>query len=444
VGLPRPALQEAPLAAELLAIPPQTSRLRQRVGALRDSHAALWAATAPELPPLEGTDYRSRSSAARATARLVDALAGEIRSVPDGMEARARWRDSIRERLQELGRAHLRWPDGYRRLLFGDAYFESSRAFAREARRFDPALPLEDLWQALRNVWIGNSLQMLLDLPVRLRPGLFAYSMLYPVTDNLLDEPTRAAEAKRAFNARFGRRLAGSPVSPAGARDSAAFRLVEMIEAEFPRRSFPDVFESLLAIHAGQVRSLDQQGQRILTGAELLATSCEKGGTSVLADLYLVAGEASPAQERFAFGYGVLLQLLDDLQDVERDLAAGHQTLFTQAARSGPLDAITARLSRFADGVLEAGPAFAGPAFAERRDLIRRNCLTLLVGAVAEQPGRFTWRFRRRLERRWPLSLGALRRLRRRTQRRFGRAAEHLRRRTGAASLLDWALAQPL
>jgi hypothetical protein len=418
--------------------------LRQRVRALADSHATLWTGTEPELVLLgEASGYRSRFAAGRAATRLVDALASEVVALPAGQEERALWQDSVRERLQELGQVHLGWPDGYRRLLFGNAYFEASRAFAREARRFDPGMPLEDLWQSLRNVWIGNSLQMLLELPVGVGPGLFAYSMLYPVSDNLLDDPTVAPEEKSAFNARFGRRLAGVPVSAAAARERAAFRLVERIEEEFPRHRFPDVFESLLAIHAGQVRSLDQHGERPLGEAELLAASCEKGGSSVLADLYLVAGSASPAEESFAFGYGVFLQLLDDLQDVESDLAAGHQTLFTSAARSGPLDAITARLSGFVNRVLDAGSAFAGPGFAERRDLIRRNCLTLLVSAVAERPGRFTWSFRRRMESRWPLSLAALRRLRKRLQSRLGSAALGLQRRTGAASLLDWALAQP-
>jgi hypothetical protein len=347
-------------------------------------------------------------------------------------------------RLQELGRRHLGWPAGYRRLLLGDAYFGASRDFAREARRFDPALPLDELWQALRNVWIGNSLQMLLDLPVTLGAGLFAYSMLYPVTDNLLDDPEVSVEAKRAFNERFGRRLTGERLRSRDAAERAAFHLVERIEAEFPRTRFPDVFESLLAIHAGQVASVEQQSERQLGEAKLLSTSCGKGGSSVLADLYLVAGVASPAEERFAFGYGVSLQLLDDLQDVARDLAAGHQTLFTRAAQEGPLDSITSRLARYLDRVLEAEGAFAGSRFGERRDLIRRNCLTLLVGAVAAQPELFTRRFRRRVEKQWPLSLPAQRRLWSRARQSFGRAADALRRDRGADSLLDWALLQPL
>jgi hypothetical protein len=326
--------------------------------------------------------------------------------------------------------------------VFGDDFFAASVAFVRDARRFDPELPMASLWQAMRNVWIGNSLQMLLGLPVALRPGLFAYSMLYPLSDNLLDDPAVGAAEKRAFNGRFGRRLAGLPVVPEGTREAAVFRLVARIEEEFPRRRFGDVYESLLAIHGGQVLSLTQQDDPRLSDERLLAISCEKGGTSVLADLYLVAGAASAEQERLAFGYGVFLQLLDDLQDVEDDCAAGHQTLFTRAARRGALDAPAAALARFIGAVLDGSEILADPTFAHRKDLIRRNCLSLLVGAVADQPRRFSRRFRRAVARRWPLSPRALSRLRRRAERRFRKAASDLRRRTGTPSLLEWLLAQ--
>ncbi len=93
----------------------------------------------------------------------------------------------------------------------------------------------------------------------------------------------------------------------------------------------------------------------------------------MLADLYLVAGRPAEPDRRFAFGYGVFLQLLDDLQDVEADLAAGHQTLFTRAAARGVLDEPAARLARFVDRVLDA-EALADEEAAERRDLVRRNC----------------------------------------------------------------------
>jgi hypothetical protein len=300
------------------------------------------------------------------------------------------------------------------------------------------------LWQALRNVWIGNTLQLLLDRPVTVNPGLFAYSLLYPLTDNLLDDPGLDGARKREFNERFGRRLAGLPVRPVGPREEAVFRLVARIEEEFPRLRFADVHAGLLSIHRGQVRSLLQQADQGIPDARVLEISCEKGGSSVLADLYLVAGRATPDLERFAFGYGVFLQLLDDLQDVETDIAAGHQTLFTRAARRGTLDGETARLARFIDRVLDTAQVLAGPGAADRKDLVRRSCQNLLVGAIADQPRRFTRAFRRSVERQWPFSLAAIRRLRRRAERRFSSATSRLQARRGAASLADLAAAEGL
>ena len=360
--------------------------------------------------------------------------------MPDDRAQRRTWQEAVRARLQDFGAARLGWPAGYRRLLFAEGFYASARAFARDARALFPELPLPSLWQALRNVLIGNSLQMLLDRPVALGPGLFAYSMLYPLTDNLLDDPEVPALAKRAFNERFGRRLAGQPVTPRGAREAQVLDLVARIEGEFPRSRFGDVHESLLAIHRGQALSLEQQDDSRLPDAEILAISCEKGGSSVLADLYLVSGRPSAGEERFAFGYGVFLQLLDDLQDVGPDLEAGHQTVFTRAARRGPLDEPTGRLARYIERVLDGEAILAGPEYAERRDLIRRNCQTLLVGAVADQEARFTRRFRRppRGDVAALLPGHAPPAASRRS--RFGRAAEALRRRAGVPSLLDLAL----
>jgi hypothetical protein len=380
----------------------------------------LWARSATD-PPDVGSPigWLRQWSNARAARALVDDLAAEIEQLPDDDTGRAAWRQTVRERLQQFGHQRLGWPDGYRRLLFGDQFYESAVAFVRGARAFDPTLGLADIGQALRNVWIGNSFQMLLDLPVVLRPGLFAYSMLYPVTDNWLDDPAISAREKRAFNDWFGARLAGIQMPPPGGCAAAAGRLVAQIEDEFPRARFPHVYDSLLAIHAGQVRSLTQHRGKQLSDVELVFLSVAKGGSSVLADLFLVAPAHDLPEERFAVGYGVFLQLLDDLQDVDEDLIAGHETVFTHAARRGPLDAATGRLAHFIDAVLLGSGRFSGPVYDDRIDLIRRNCLALLVGSIAERPDRFTPAFRRHVAARWPVSFRAHRRLRRRAMQRW-------------------------
>jgi hypothetical protein len=419
----------APVAATV------TDEFARRLARWEERSAAAWRAM-PAAPPVVGEPVprRRQRDNERASAELIDHLARRVAAYPQAPAERAAWRGELQETVRRFGEERLGWPDGYRRLLLGEEFFAASTDFARQARAAAPDLRLDDLGQALRNVWIGNSLQMLLDLPVAATPALFAYSMLYPLTDNYLDDPAVPPAAKRAFNRRLGRRLAGLAEEPATAREEAVFGLVRRIEEAWPRAAWTEVFWSLLAIHGGQLRSLRQQAAGP-TDAELVATSCAKGGASVLADGYLVAGRLDPAVAEFCFGYGVVLQLLDDLQDVVADRRAGHATLFSR--RSGSLDAPAGRLYHLLGHLLDGGGPFGGAAWADRRDLIRRNCAALFVGAVAENPGLFSRRFRAALEAGWPLRFGAMRRLRRRARRAQESVGRRLRRERGVDSLLD-------
>ena len=110
--------------------------------------------------------------------------------------------------------------------------------------------------------------------------------------------------------------------------------MVRLIEEEFSRHRFPRVFECLLAIHQAQENSMAQlKRSPRASDLELLRLSCAKGGTSVLADACLSHGFLSDEEARFAFDWGVLLQLGDDLQDVEDDMKHGAATL----SRAPPL-----------------------------------------------------------------------------------------------------------
>ena len=368
---------------------------------------------------------------------MIGELADAVERCPDDERERGPWRRELEARVRRFGAERLGWPDGYQGLLFADEFFDATRAFVREARAFAPAVRVEDVTQALRNVWIANSLQLLLDRPVRLTPSIFGYSMLYPWTDNYLDDPRLPREAKAAFNAAFTRRLAGEPSAPEGRHEAEVFELVARIEREHPRASCPEVYESLLAIQQAQVASLRQQGRAVPGELDLLALSVAKGGSSLLADACLVAGALQPGEADFAFGYGVFLQLLDDLQDVQADCDAGHMTLFSQPAGRWPLDRLASRLHRFIGRVVDEAPRFAAPCYRDRLDLVRRNCTLLLVGAVAENAGLFSRPFAKALEERWPVDFGALRGLRRTAAKRYARTFDRLRRKRGVAGLLE-------
>ena len=57
-----------------------------------------------------------------------------------------------------------------------------------------------DIFQAIRNVWIMNSIQILYNMEVKLTPSIFAYSMLYPYSDNYLDDANISVGEKVEFN----------------------------------------------------------------------------------------------------------------------------------------------------------------------------------------------------------------------------------------------------
>ncbi len=410
-----------------------------RVAELVDRHRRRWASAAAETPRIErDVGFWRRFRNARATRRLIRELAERIEDHPDGRREVEAWRREIRERVQRFGERRFGWPAGYRDLAFGDDFYRVTAAFVGQARRFDPGARMEDVGQAMRNVWIVNSLQMLFGAPVELTPAIFAYSMLYPYTDNLLDDPALPATVKTGMNERLGRWLSGEPALPRGARELRIRRLLAMIESHYPRHRYDSVYQSLLAIHRGQVRSLRlQSGRPRPDRGSILATQIEKGGASVLADGYLIGGWLGAAEEDFCFGYGVFLQLLDDLQDAAADREAGHATLFSVDAGRRPLDRLVGRLWSYMRGVIDGAECLGGPGFADRKDLILRNCTVLMVSAIAERPDFFTRSFRRSIERGWPLGLRAMRALRRYGQKRLGRARRELERRKNVRSLWD-------
>lgn len=207
-------------------------------------------------------------------------------------------------------------------------YLDVAEEFITTARKEAPQLKDEEIFQALRNVWIMNSLQIYWGLSVEMTPSVYAYSMLYPYTDNFLDNPKNCREEKVKFNKRLYRVLNGEKIAPENFIEEKIFSLVSKIESQYSRDTYPEVYESLRLIQGAQTESMRQDGYEILTHNTILPISFFKGGTSVLADAFLVKGNLTLDEMHFAFIYGTFLQLLDDLQDAKVDRKDNHQTLF--------------------------------------------------------------------------------------------------------------------
>jgi hypothetical protein len=181
--------------------------------------------------------------------------------------------------------------------------------------------------------------------------AVFGYSMLYPYTDNFLDDPDISFESKMEFQATFERRLLGvhtsadTPNFPSGI---AAFEMVSRIEKVHNRLRVPEVFLGLASINDAQTGSLfqhrenrcrscfDYQTTRTAVGSSdatvatpkspstldgkvvadegsstapskqsniviyehLLEQTCYKGGTSVLADVRVFGSQTNLVARR--------------------------------------------------------------------------------------------------------------------------------------------------
>ena len=266
---------------------------------------------------------------------------------------RESFRDEAGPRLKTLAGDVLDLNEDQKDVFEKEGLVELSRQFFVEARKFDPEMPMEDIFQASRNVWTAVYLQILLGLEARLTPAIFAYSMLYPITDNYLDDPKILCADKAAFNKKFEAWLRGEKGNAGNSRERSVLTLIQMIEHQFPRPSFPQVYEGLLAIFSAQVEStLKQKSSIELDPAELTRITMRKGGTSVLADGLLAAGHLDQRQMETIFDYGCFAQLMDDQEDIETDLRSGSRTLFTEAAKEGKLDALLNKVFAYSKEIL--------------------------------------------------------------------------------------------
>jgi hypothetical protein len=228
---------------------------------------------------------------------------------------------------------------------------------------------------------------------MELTPAVLAYCLLYPYSDNYLDHPGISTGDKLDFSRRFRRRLRGAIVTPDNRQEASVWSMVQLIEDQHARLVYPQVYDSLLAIHQAQEESIAQLKNSAgltldpLENADILRISCAKGGTSVLADACLVEPFLTRQTVQLSFAWGALLQLGDDLEDVREDLRRGSITLFTRAVAQGKtLDGLIRKLLNFSKQIADRMDCMphGSPAL---KNLLRMSWRSLILMAVADVQG---------------------------------------------------------
>ena len=339
---------------------------------------------------------RNMSEFSKSVSDLKSCMARRPKSPADGIPEA--WSADMKAGVTSFARTLLRLKDPELQELLLGASIDSADRFAAESGKYDPDMVFDDIFQAMRNVWIMNVLQIIAGVKVEYTKPIFAYSLLYPYTDNFLDDPEIPGPEKARFNARLSKRLHGELPVPENNLEEKVFGLLVIIEEVYPRESFSEVFESILCIQDAQIKSLLQQKRRIESYEQTLAISAEKGGTSVLADCFLVCGRPDDRLIRFSVGFGFLLQLIDDLEDTLGDRAAGNSTVFSSAQTKEELSDAVLRLIVFLHTALDYENASPVPYTGEIRTLFENNCMNLILEAVFKNKDLFDKKLVRGLE----------------------------------------------
>ncbi len=385
-------------------------------------YSRLWWETASD-PPVPEIIYPNseKKDLEREFTDLIDRWAAEQENLPGD---RRSWDADRLDRLAAGLRPFLKRVLGRTAIplerVYDERFVESTRRFIATARDFDPDIGIDSVYQALRNVWIMNTLQYYLEIDVKHTDAIFGYSMVYPYLDNLLDDSATGRHDKLRLLLKLKAWLEGERNPPGNPQEEKLQALIHKIEGQFPRPRYPGVYQSMLTIYNAQVKSLLQQREtRPPYTVDILGISMEKGGTSVLADGYLVGGMLRPGQEDFCFGFGTFLQLADDLQDIAEDVRRGHMTLFSQTAGRCPMDPLVHKLLRFMSEVVENTLDVGNDRQFALQNVIRRACTLMYMESVGKHSDFFSRACARRFQKAFPVHFGYLKKMRRTLRDRF-------------------------
>ena len=122
-----------------------------------------------------------------------------------------------------------------------------------------------------------------------------------------------------------------------------------------------------------------------------------------MADGYLVAGRLTYEQEKALFGYGVYLQLLDDIQDVKEDTKGQTKTLFSCRDKNISLGAFVNKTIHFGRTIMEEMRCFDGIDIEVMLRLMNRSIEMMIIESAGMNPDYYSKEYLAELEKHSPL-----------------------------------------
>lgn len=390
------------------------------IRSLKEKYLSLWWDTSTEFEMRYKVPYREKLRNEKIIEKFRKNIFTILKQIPEDKMNQKVWRKEILSQIKLMESNLSNYDISLIDFFIENNYGNVTDVFINEVKLFDSNMDVYDIFQAIRNVWIMNSIQILYDMEVKITPSIFSYSMLYPYSDNYLDDANISIKEKVEFNERFRRWLMGEWDNPLNSMEEHIFNLVKMFEDEFDRNSYPEVYESLLAIHKAQGQSLKQQRLKTLPyDKDIIGISFEKGGTSVLADAYLVRGKLLEIEANFMFSYGVLLQIIDDLQDVEEDYNNNHMTIFSQLEDKYSLDRLINKLINFINEIFTKESHFNSEKAIKLKKVIQDCSYIMILEAISKNKKRFSREYFKTVEGSSIVRFSYLRKIKKKFQKTF-------------------------
>ena len=204
----------------------------------------------------------------------------------------------------------------------------------------------KDVARAASCAWTMLFNQAIHGIPIRLTESIYGYSMLYPLTDDLMDNQTINIEDRKAFAKRFARLISHGDSKPENPQEEKIWYMFSLIEKEWDRKLYPTKYRFLLELLIAQK---DSQLQFGIDGNpppfdKVWEVTVRKGALSGLCGLALVKEIVTKEDAIYASSLGTISQYLNDLKGIDDDIKENQYTPFSLVYLSGKvgnLDGIT-------------------------------------------------------------------------------------------------------
>ncbi|MDE6846413.1 MAG: class 1 isoprenoid biosynthesis enzyme [Lachnospiraceae bacterium] len=287
-----------------------------------------------------------------------------------------------------------------------NSFKQETKHFVDRVRAFDETLTPAQIWQTLRNYFIYA---MVVDMQGEKQNAgnpILAYSLLYPYTDNYIDDDQISKSDKKRYNQMIALKLQGESAVPHNSLEEKTCCLLDMILEAYEGAEQKKIAETLLRLLEAQNNSIGQQ-QKDVTEEQILEISIHKGSTSVLADYLFATTNWTGYEESFYLKFGFLLQLVDDLQDIEEDRKSGSHTLMTETERQQKLEQCTNRLLWFTWNVIREFE----PVNPELKGFVLKYCVEISLLTAAMNQQFFSKKYLKALEPYLPFSVDFLKKM---------------------------------